>query len=61
MDRDTLIQVITSTIGDGERGYDASDVDVPGIADELLRDRPDGHFESLDPNEFWPVVERHRR
>lgn len=61
MDRDTLIQVITSTIGDTEPGHDASSFDVPAIADELLRDRPDADFQSLDPAEFWPVVERHRR
>lgn len=61
MDRDTLIQVIASTISGTEREDDPADFDVPAIADELLRDQPDSDFETLDPDEFWPVVERHRR
>lgn len=53
MDRAVLFQVISSTIGDGESDHGAGGFDGPGTADELLRDRPDADFQSLDPSEFW--------
>lgn len=64
MDRDTLIQVIATTIAgptDETDSRDPSDFDLGAIADELHAGAGSWDIQDLEPSVFWQTVEKHAR
>lgn len=64
MDRETLIQVIATTITgptDETDPRDPSDFDLGAIADELHAAAGSWDIQDLEPPVFWQAVEKHAR
>ncbi|PWH07209.1 hypothetical protein DEO23_00660 [Brachybacterium endophyticum] len=59
MDREALELVIVSTLERHDEQVEA--FDVAAVADEVSSRSATDNLQDIDPDEYWRIIERHRR